>query len=151
MVLHRQTVLDLGGFDEALDTGPPLPGGGDLDIFFRVVRAGEPLVYEPRMLVWHKHRREHRQLRRQYWTWGTGLMAYMTKTHRTDPPERAKLRDLRRWWILNELRLLKQSLKDRDEMPPDLVLAELVGGVVGMAGTYARSHRRTERIKAAHR
>jgi GT2 family glycosyltransferase len=151
MVLHRQTVLDLGGFDEALDTGPPLPGGGDLDIFFRVVRAGEALVYEPRMLVWHKHRREHRQLRRQYWTWGTGLMAYMTKTHRTDPAERAKLRDLRRWWILNELRLLKQSLKDRDEMSPDLVLAELVGGVVGMAGTYARSHRRTERIKAAHR
>ena len=46
-----------GGFDEALGTGPPLPGGGDLDAFYRVLDAGHVLVYEPRMAVFHRHRR----------------------------------------------------------------------------------------------
>ena len=150
MVLRRQAALDIGGFDEALDTGPPLPGGGDLDIFFRVVRAGGALVYEPQMLVFHKHRREHRQLRRQYWTWGTGLMAYVGKTYAADPGQRSQLRDLRRWWVMNELRLLKQSLTKPEETSPDLALAELVGGFVGVAGTYSRSVRRTERITREH-
>jgi cellulose synthase/poly-beta-1,6-N-acetylglucosamine synthase-like glycosyltransferase len=33
MAFQRKVLLNLGGFDEALDTGAPLPGGGDLDIF----------------------------------------------------------------------------------------------------------------------
>ena len=56
MVLRTVAVRELGGFDEALDTGPPLPGGGDLDIWSRLARAGHPLVYEPRLLVFHRHR-----------------------------------------------------------------------------------------------
>jgi hypothetical protein len=39
MILRRDLLLEIGGFDEALDTGKPLPGGGDLDIFYRVIRA----------------------------------------------------------------------------------------------------------------
>jgi glycosyltransferase involved in cell wall biosynthesis len=38
MAFRREILLKLGGFDEALDTGTPLPGGGDLDIFYRVIR-----------------------------------------------------------------------------------------------------------------
>jgi len=47
MAFRREVLFKLGGFDEALDTGGPLPGGGDLDIFYRVIRLGYPLVYEP--------------------------------------------------------------------------------------------------------
>ena len=104
MVVRRDVVLALGGFDEALDTGAPLPGGGDLDIFYRVVRAGRALVYEPRMLVFHKHRRSLEALRRQYWTWGTGFMAYISKTYANDPSQRARIRQAIRWWVLHELR-----------------------------------------------
>ena len=95
MVLRRELVLELGGFDEALDTGPPLPGGGDLDIFHRVVAAGAPLVYEPRMLVFHRHRREHEALRRQYWSWGDGFMAFLAKTYAADPAMRPRVRAMR--------------------------------------------------------
>ena len=42
MAFRRDVLLALGGFDEALDTGAPLPGGGDLDIFYRLLRAGHP-------------------------------------------------------------------------------------------------------------
>jgi GT2 family glycosyltransferase len=76
MSLRRDLVRRLGGFDEALDTGRPLPGGGDLDIFYRVLRAGATLVYEPQAAVYHEHRRDMAVLRRQYYTWGVGFMAY---------------------------------------------------------------------------
>jgi glycosyltransferase involved in cell wall biosynthesis len=147
MVLRREVVQSLGGFDEALDTGPPLPGGGDLDIFYRVVRADHPLVYEPRMLVFHRHRREYEALRRQYWSWGEGFMAFVAKTYRSDPPQRPKLRRLVRWWFADQLGSLKRSVRRSTVLTPGLVLAELAGGVVGLTGTYARSRRRVARLR----
>src|SRR4029450_4291040 len=51
MAFDRLLLLSLGAFDEALDTGAPLPGGGDLDIFYRLGRAGRVIVSGPRGLV----------------------------------------------------------------------------------------------------
>jgi len=147
MALRRSLLLELGGFDEALDTGAPLPGGGDLDIFYRVVRAGHPLVYEPRFLVFHDHRREIEKLRRQYWSWGLGFMAFLAKTYRTDRAQRHNLRGMVRWWFGDQLRQLLDRLRGRHVLPARLLAAELFGGVVGLAGTYTRSVRRTERIR----
>jgi GT2 family glycosyltransferase len=149
MVLRRDVALALGGFDEALDTGPPLPGGGDLDVFYRLVRAGHPLVYEPRLLVFHKHRRGREALRRQYRTWGEGLMAFVTKTYAADPPQRSKLRRLVRWWFAEELRELRRSLRGASPLDPDLVLAETIGGAAGLMGAYRRSVRRMRRRREA--
>src|ERR1017187_7848104 len=39
MAFSAEVLRRMGGFDEALDTGPAVPGGGDLDIFYRVIRA----------------------------------------------------------------------------------------------------------------
>ena len=151
MVVNRQVALQLGGFDEALDTGPPLPGGGDIDIFYRVLRASFPLVYEPRMLVFHTHRREMSSLRRQYWTWGSGLMAFIAKTYANDPSQRRKLRHLVRWWLVHEGNELRHSFRGRNGATPRLVSAEIVGGLVGLAGTYQRSVRRTKRLTRGSR
>lgn len=147
MAFRRDVLLEIGGFDEALDTGPPLPGGGDLDIFHRVARAGYPLVYEPRCLVFHKHRREHEALRRQYWSWGTGFMAYLVKCYRSDASDHLAISQLMSWWFRTTTGELVRSLRGRSELAPDLVMAELTGGVVGLAGTYSRSLKRSERIR----
>jgi len=58
LAVRRRTILELGGFDEALDMGPPLPGGGDLDILWRVLDAGYEIVYDPAVQARHEHRRE---------------------------------------------------------------------------------------------
>lgn len=150
MAFDRRLLLELGGFDEALDTGAPLPGGGDLDIFYRAARAGRVLVYEPRMLVFHRHRRELAALRGQYRSWGEGFMAFVGKSLAADPAERAKLLRLIAWWLGYELGLLRGSLRGRDGMTPRLALAELAGGVRGLAGGYGRSRRRVEAIRRAH-
>ena len=147
MAFRREILLKLGGFDEALDTGATLPGGGDLDIFYRVIRAGYPLVYEPQYLVLHQHRREYEKLRRQYWTWGLGFMAFVVKSYHSDPPQRSKLHGILKWWFKDQFWQLKESLKGRNVLPLDLILAELWGGIVGFLGAYSRSLKRIERIR----
>jgi glycosyltransferase involved in cell wall biosynthesis len=144
MFFSRQLLLDLGGFDEALDTGDPLPGGGDMDMLYRVVRASHALVREPRMVVYHQHRREYGQLRYQMWTWGLTTMAYITKCYRHDPSQRSKIRKWIAWWFAYHVsKILAPYLRgDRTRWPFDLVVAQLAGGVLGLLGEYDRSLRR---------
>lgn len=148
MAFLRKVALDLGGFDEALDTGPPLPGGGDSDMLYRIIRAGYPLIYEPRFMVFHRHRRGYEQLRRQYCrSWGQGLMAFVVKTYSSDVSQRPKLRRLLLWWFGYKLHGLSESLRGKHVLPPGLLLAELCGGILGLSGAYPRSVRRAERIR----
>jgi GT2 family glycosyltransferase len=148
MAFRRDTLIQLGGFDEALDTGRSLPGGGDLDIFYRIIRAGYTLVYEPNFLVFHEHRHDLTGLRRQYWSWGLGLMAFISKTYRQDRSQRRKLVYLIVWWFQDMVRQLAESLLGRHTLPVGMVWAELWGGVVGLSGEYARSVKRVEQIRA---
>ena len=46
--VERDVVRRLGGFDEVLGAGSPTRGGEDLDMFFRILRAGRQLVQRPR-------------------------------------------------------------------------------------------------------
>jgi glycosyltransferase involved in cell wall biosynthesis len=147
MAFQRHILLKLDGFDEALDTGKPLPGGGDLDIFYRVIRAGYPIAYEPQYLVYHQHRRELSQLQHQYWTWGLGLMSFVIKSFQADPSQRSKLLQMIAWWLKNQLWQLRQSLTGQHVLPPAMVLAEFWGGLIGMFGEYARSQRRVAAIR----
>ena len=146
MAFRKDILTELGGFDQVLDTGRPLPGGGDLDIFYRVIRAGYPLVYEPQYLVFHQHRRDIDELRRQYRSWGLGFMAFVTKSYKTDPCQRQKFRRLVLWWFKYQLVQLRRSLRKSSAVPPSMVLAELKGGVVGLFGEYSRSAKRIDSI-----
>lgn len=147
MCFDRRLLLELGGFDEALDTGAPLPGGGDLDIFYRVLRSGRPVLYEPAYAVFHEHRETLPQLERQYWTWGLGFMAFLTKSRRTDP-ELARRQAAMVWWWLCDRggATARAALRGRGR---DLAFAwaELRGGVQGLFGEYDRSQRRSQAIR----
>ena len=151
MAFRRDVVRELGGFDEALDTGRPLPGGGDLDMFYRVIRAGHALVYEPSALVFHRHRRSHQELRHQYWTWGTGYMAFVHKTYRGDPEVRRRIRRMLVWWVWARLLELHNIVRGRSTASADLVLAHLAGGLVTLPWMYPLSCRRTERVRKRSR
>jgi glycosyltransferase involved in cell wall biosynthesis len=147
MVFQRRILLELGGFDEALDTGKPLPGGGDLDIFYRLLRGGFVLVTEPELLVWHQHRREHKELRHQMYTWGLGMMAYAIKVYRSDKLNRPRLRCVVLGWFRALTRFVVASTLEENGWKGDLACAELWGGIVGLCGAYDRSKVRLERIR----
>lgn len=148
MAFERSLLIKLGGFDEALDTGAPLPGGGDLDIFYRVLRAGRAMVYEPRYAVYHEHRETIAQLRHQYWTWGLGMMAFLDKCRRADPQLRSQHRRMIRWWTLDQLKLIVRALRRRTFPELRFHLAELWGGICGVSGEYDRSRERVAAIRA---
>lgn len=147
MAFRREILLKLGGFDEALDTGAPLPGGGDLDIFYRIIRGGYVLVYEPQYLIYHQHRREIAKLRHQYWTWGLGLMAFVVKAYQHDPSQRSKLLRLVGWWFKDQLKQLTESCLGLHPLPPTMILSETWGSIVGLLGEYPRSQKRIAQIK----
>lgn len=147
MAFRRSLLLELGGFDNALDTGGPMPGGGDLDIFYRVVRAGHPLIYEPSYLVFHQHRPDLAKLRRQYWSWGLGFMAFVVKSYLHDREMRSRFIQLVGWWCKYQLTLLGRSILRTHTLPIDMVLAEIWGGIMGLLGGYGRSQRRIQSIQ----
>jgi glycosyltransferase involved in cell wall biosynthesis len=152
MAFRSEVLRQLGGFDEALDTGAAVPGGGDLDIFYRIIRAGHALVYEPRFLVFHQHRRVMSSLLLQYRrSWGLGFMCYVSKCLKNDPERRVNLLRLILWWFINVvlyfLMHVKKKLQGRRHFPPFLFLGELWGGAIGLLGGYSRSRRRVEEIR----
>jgi glycosyltransferase involved in cell wall biosynthesis len=147
MAFRRDVLRDIGGFDEALDTGAPLPGGGDLDIFYRIIRAGYPLLYEPSYMVFHEHRASESGLRRQYYTWGLGFMAFVEKSYRNDPSQRARFRRLVRWWIRDQISQLWETLRGRHVLPFSMIFAEFCGGMVGIFGEYPRSLKRIATVR----
>ena len=130
MTVRRDVVRGLGGFDDALDTGAPLPGGGDLDMFYRIIRAGHAFVYQPSALVFHRHRRKMKELRRQYWSWGLGFMSFAAKSYRTDPPARRHFRRVVKGEFKRALFQLVKSLLGWHVLPPPSPL----GGALGFLG-----------------
>jgi GT2 family glycosyltransferase len=150
MAFRRKALLDLGGFDEALDTGPPLPGGGDHDVFYRVVRSGGVLVYDPQMLVFHQHRHTMKRLRHQYWTWGLSVMAVAAKWYQSDPQMRQRWRLLIIRWFETQIVDLLRAVVRRQSTPLSCLLPEVLGGLVGLLGEYGRSCRRIEIIRRRH-
>ena len=151
MAFDRQLLITLGGFDEALDTGAPLPGGGDLDIFYRVLRAGRPMIYEPRYTVFHEHRETIPQLRHQYWSWGLGLMAFLMKSQSSDPKAAKAHRAMIRWWFGDQAKFLAKAIVAGDRRQISFGFAELRGGITGLFGGYQRSQARVQAIRCATR
>jgi GT2 family glycosyltransferase len=151
MIFSTDRLRALGGFDEALDTGPPLPGGGDLDILFRLVRAGVPVAYSPRQAVHHEHRRDMLGLRRQFRSWGLSMGALSRKNRRLDPETAAAHRRVLAWLLVRRYGpMLARYPLGRAALPPGMVLAELGGLVQGLAGEYDRSRHRVALRRQEH-
>lgn len=142
MVFSTSLLRSLGGFDEALDTGPPLPGGGDSDMYYRVIRSGHPVVYLPGLAVHHEHRRDMKGLASQYYSWGKTVFALAAKTKRDDPSMHKRHQSQLRYYVQRKVWSLVRALALRGPSTPSLVLAELFGMFHGSTGEYARSEAR---------
>jgi O-antigen biosynthesis protein len=79
MAFRREALVAAGGFDPALGAGSRALAGADIDALSAVVLRGARLVYEPRSLCWHEHRRDDEALRRQVFNYGVGFTAILTK------------------------------------------------------------------------
>jgi len=141
MAFRRRFFEAQGYFDPALDVGTPTNGGGDLEMFFRVLKSGAALVYEPRATVRHRHRREYADLKMQMANNGIGFYSYLVRTAQAHPDERRQIVRLGVWWFWwwNVRRLLRSFVKPA-AFPRDLIVAELTGSLAGLR-RYQRARR----------
>lgn len=79
LAVRRSAALAAGGFDEALDMGPRLPGGGDHDMLWRLFAGGHEVVYRPEAMAWHEHRAEVEAAYDQIVGHQRALVAFLTK------------------------------------------------------------------------
>ena len=141
MAFRRSFFERDGLFDPALDVGTPTNGGGDLEMFFRVLKAGHALVYEPAATVRHRHRRDYASLKTQIANNGIGFYSYLVRTAQAYPEERLAIARLGVWWLWwwNVRRLLRGAIRPR-AFPIDLIVAELKGSFTGLR-RYAAARR----------
>jgi O-antigen biosynthesis protein len=142
MAYRRSIFAAIGGFDPALDVGTATQGGGDLEMFFRVLKEGYLLVREPRAMVYHRHRRTYPELRAQISTWGIGMYSYITRSWRRYPDERVGFAWIViRWLLLRNVRRFLRSLRQPrfrrelvwDETKRSLLAPSHYGGAVRRA------------------
>jgi glycosyltransferase involved in cell wall biosynthesis len=127
MAYRRSFLEPVGGFDPALDVGTSTNGGGDLEMYFRVLREGYTLAYEPSAIVRHRHRREREKLATQIRSNGVGLYSYFLRIVQKYPDERLPLAKFAIWWFwFWSIRRLLISLYRPASFPRDLILAELL-------------------------
>lgn len=141
MAFRKSILEQLGGFDPALDVGTETNGGGDLEMLFRVLRSGNTLVYEPRAIVRHVHRRNYADLIQQIQNNGVGLVSFFQRTAIAFPSERRRLLQVAKWlWIHWYFKRLIQSFGSGNEFPRRLIVAEMRGFLKGF-GRYRKSCR----------
>ncbi len=90
--VRRTWALQIGGFDEAFELGEALHGGGDLDLFWRMLADGRELVYQPNAHVQHQHRTQMEAVSRQLADHQRALVAFLVKS-------RNQARGQARWWL----------------------------------------------------
>ena len=130
MAFRRLLFERIGGFDPALDVGTPTNGGGDLELFFRVV-AEERRCSTSRMPSPASHRRSRRALRREISGNGVGFYSHLVRTASVYPEARRPVVHFGLWWLWwwNLRRPFKALLK-RDRLPLSLYVTELVGSLI---------------------
>lgn len=133
MAVRRQTLLDLGGFDERLDGGLPTRSGGDHEMFVRLLTAGHRLVYDPAAVSWHRHRRTMPELLDTVYGYGVGVYAMGTGLLL----ERRELGWLRLAWLWFRHEHLPALLRPRHPLARRLAWSELRGCTRGPAAWFA--------------
>lgn len=131
MAFRRRLFEHIGHFAPALDMGTATKGGGDMEMFFRVLKKGYTLVYEPGAVVRHCHRRNYAQLRKQMASWGTSFYAYVTLNAIAYPDERIAFVRLGLWFLRFQIQRLLNSLVHPPGYPRDLLLTQLFSSFSG--------------------
>ena len=147
MAYRRSVFEHIGSFDPALDVGTVTNGGGDLEMFFRVLQEGYTLVYEPSAVIRHRHRRSYEELRTQLTNHGIGLYSFFVCSALAYPKMRLPIIRFGLWWLWRwNIRRLLISFVRPARMPRDLIVAELYGTFIGLV-RYQKARQRAARIK----
>jgi len=120
----------IGLLDEALGAGMPTGCSEDTYLFYRILKAGGTIVYEPTAWVWHRHRVDAGSLRHQIFSYSKGHVAYQLTTLLRDGDRRALVR---LFYSLPKVYVVRawQRVRRRSEYPLSLIATEILGTLAG--------------------
>lgn len=125
---RRRPFLERGGFDLALGPASPAYSAEDLDAFLAAILSGRKIVYEPRAMVRHEHRREFTDLYWQVFTYSAGSSALLTK------------------WALTDRNVAKELARRLPRLMPAALVRRQRSGAEAGVGAYPTQMRWLERI-----
>lgn len=134
----------IGLLDEALGAGTPTGCSEDTYLFYRILKAGHRIVYEPGAWVWHRHRVDAEALDHQIFSYSKGHVAYQLTTLFREGDRRALVRLL---YSLPKiyLRRIYARLRGWSDYPVRFVLLEIAGNLAGPLALW-RARRRVRRL-----
>lgn len=144
MAFRKEVFNRVGNFDVALDVGTPSSGGGDIEIFHRLVTNGEMLVYEPSVLVWHYHRESYTGLKKQIFNNGRSFGCYLITCFRKSNVRKKHIIKflIITWFYRWNFRNLVKS-----RLPKAFTLLELYGMLTSPIA-YAKSKAHARKVAA---
>jgi GT2 family glycosyltransferase len=120
----------IGLLDEALGAGMPTGCSEDTYLFYKILKAGGTIVYEPTAWVWHRHRVDADSLRHQIFSYSKGHVAYQLTSLLRDGDRRALSRLFYSLPKVYAVRTL-QRLRRQSEYPVSLIATEILGCLAG--------------------
>ena len=134
----------VGLLDPALGAGTPTGCSEDTYLFYRILKAGGTIVYEPGAYVWHRHRRTLDALRHQIYAYSKGHAAYHLTTLVDEGDRRALVR---LFWSLPRVyaRRAYQRVRGRSDYPLSLIALEVAGSLAGPVALW-QSRRRVRAL-----
>jgi GT2 family glycosyltransferase len=133
--LKKEIFAKIGGCDERLGPGAPGQGGMDMDLFYRLLRAGARVRYEPDILVYHERQTKKGRLSRRA-LYGHGMGASFVFWLRQGDLFAFYILGC---WLLFRVRLLLRGVMQRHWMNVYEEWLMLVGTVRGVQ--FAFRHR----------
>ena len=127
-------------FPPELDAGTPTESGGDVYALYKVLRAGQRIVYDPGTYVFHQHRPDGRALHRTIRGYGVGLSAVLAKLLVEERELAGPKVWIWLWWLYVDA-LRRRARGRADAVDVRIGWDYLAGGLAGGA-LWLRSKRR---------
>lgn len=147
---RREVLADprVGLFNEVLGAGSPTGTADDTYMFYRILRAGYTIYYEPSVWVWHKHRSNWESLRHQLHNHTKGMIAYEIEIFLNDGDWRGLWQlfvRLPAWRTLETVRELARMLRGQNS---DYwwLLRLYIGAEIEGPAAWLRSRQRVKKL-----
>lgn len=142
--IRASVLAQVGLLDESLGAGTATGCSEDTDLFYRVLKAGHTIIYDPAIYVWHKHRCTAESARNQILSYSKGHVAYNLLTFLRDGDGRGLVRIFAEL-PLHHLRQLAGRIFGRNYYPLRLTLREIRGNLLGPVALW-KSRRRVKAL-----
>jgi len=76
--VKREWLSRVGYYDEGLGAGAAGKAGEDMDLFYRLLRSGAVIRYEPEVVIYHE-RQDRTRLTQSFWNYAYGIGAFSAK------------------------------------------------------------------------